>query len=99
MRNRIAGRATVVSVAANGLLTAFKALAGILGHSYALVSDAVDSAGDVAAALIAWAGVRVSNRADDAGHPYGHERFECVAAILLSVLLLVGGIAIGYAAV
>ena len=85
-----------VGILGNVLLTAFKFFAGITGKSGAMVSDAVHSLSDVFATLIAYIGVRLSRRAEDAEHPYGHERFECVASLILGLILAGTGIGIGY---
>ena len=88
----VATKVSLVSIAGNMLLTAFKLIAGVLAHSGAMISDAVHSASDVLSSLIVVAGVRIAAKAPDEGHPYGHERFECVAAMILAaVLALVGG--------
>ena len=96
---KTAVRVSLVSITGNGVLTAFKLLAGILAHSGAMVSDAVHSASDVLSSLIVIAGVKTAAKASDREHPYGHERFECVAAIVLSVILCITGLFIGYNAV
>ena len=92
-------RVSLVSIGGNALLSVFKLLAGILAHSGAMVSDAVHSASDVLSSVIVIVGVRLSAREADREHPYGHERFECVAAIVLAVILLVTGLFIGRGAV
>ena len=84
------------TVAVNLLLSLGKLAAGIAARSGAMVSDAVHSASDVLSTLVVLAGVKAAEKASDREHPYGHERMECVAAILLSVLLLVTGLFIGY---
>ena len=77
---------------ANVILTVAKFAAGVVAHSGAMISDAVHSASDIFSGLIVLIGVRISSKAPDDKHPYGHERFECVAALLLSgILALVGG--------
>ena len=87
-----ATKVSLVSMVTNVILTAVKLAAGLIAHSGAMVSDAVHSASDIFSGLIVLIGVRISSRAPDADHPYGHERFECVAALLLSgILALVGG--------
>ena len=96
---KTATRVSVVSVAGNAALSLFKLLAGILAHSGAMVSDAVHSASDVLSSFIVIIGVKLSAREADREHPYGHERFECVAAIVLAVVLAVTGLLIGYRAV
>ena len=83
-------------MAGNLLLTAFKLAAGLLAHSGAMVSDAVHSASDVFSGLIVIVGVRLAGKAPDKGHPYGHERFECVAAIVLAMVLAAVGGSIGW---
>lgn len=92
-------RVSLVSIGLNALLSVFKLLAGILAHSGAMISDAVHSASDVLSSVIVIVGVRLSAREADREHPYGHERFECVAAIVLAVILLVTGLFIGRGAV
>ncbi|MCI8638108.1 MAG: cation transporter [Coprococcus sp.] len=96
---RVANRVSVVSIVGNLILSIFKFLAGIIAHSGAMISDAVHSASDVFSSFIVIIGVRLSSKASDKEHPYGHERIECVAAIVLSVVLLFTGLTIGYNAV
>lgn len=96
---KTATRVSVVSIAGNAALSLFKLLAGILAHSGAMISDAVHSASDVMSSFIVIIGVKLSVRAPDKEHPYGHERFECVAAIVLAVVLAVTGLLIGYKAI
>ena len=81
-REQIALRVSLVSILVNLLLTAAKLAAGLLARSGAMVSDAVHSASDVCSTLVVMVGVRLSAKASDREHPYGHERLECVAAIL-----------------
>ena len=84
------------SILANTFLTVFKLFAGITAFSGAMISDAVHSASDVFSTLIVIVGVKISRKEADKEHPYGHERMECVAAILLAVVLFLTGIGIGY---
>ena len=94
-----ATKVSLVSMVTNVILTLIKLAAGLIARSGAMVSDAVHSASDIFSGVIVLIGVRIASRAPDEGHPYGHERFECVAALLLSgVLALVGG-TIGWNAV
>ena len=97
-REQVATRVSAVSIAGNTALSLFKLLAGILAHSGAMVSDAVHSASDVLASFIVILGVKLASREADHDHPYGHERFECVAALILAGVLLVTGLFIGLAA-
>ena len=92
---KIALHVSGVSVAGNVLLSLFKLLAGIIGHSGAMISDAVHSASDVFGTIIAVLGISISKRKSDANHQYGHDRLECVAAIVLAVILLATGLGIG----
>ena len=77
------------------LLSGFKLFAGVFGHSAAMVSDAVHSLSDVFATLIAYIGRRISEKPADKEHPYGHERFECIASIILGAILIATGVRIG----
>lgn len=92
---QIAMRVSTVSIVVNVLLSAGKLLAGILGKSGAMISDAVHSASDVFSTVIVMIGVRISGKKSDIDHPYGHERFECVASIILATILFATGIGIG----
>ena len=94
-----ATRVSLVNIAGNTALSVFKLLAGILAHSGAMISDAVHSASDVLSSFIVIIGVKLAAREPDRDHPYGHERFECVAAIVLAVVLAGTGVLIGYRAV
>ncbi len=85
-----------VGILGNVALAAFKLIAGIFGHSGAMISDAVHSLSDVFATLIAYIGVKLAGREEDAEHPYGHERFECVASLILGLILAGTGLGIGY---
>ena len=92
-------KVSLVSIIGNGVLTVFKLLAGILAHSGAMISDAVHSASDIFSSVIVIIGVKLAAKESDKDHPYGHERFECVAAIVLAVILLVTGLFIGHTAI
>ena len=87
---------SLVGIIGNVFLSAFKFIAGIMGNSSAMVSDAVHSLSDVFATSIAFLGVRFGRREADASHPYGHERIESLAAIVLGLILLVTGVGIGW---
>ncbi len=96
---KVAVRVSVITILINAALSVFKLLAGIFGKSYALISDAVHSASDVFSTVIVIIGVKISGKKADKNHPFGHERFECVAAILLAVVLFATGVGIGYSGV
>ena len=89
---REALRVSAVSIAVNLALAAGKLLAGLVARSGAMVSDAVHSASDIFSTIVVIIGVKLSGKAADREHPYGHERMECVAAIILAVILLITGI-------
>ena len=89
-------RASIVTICCDIVLVAFKLFAGIIGRSTAMLADAVHSLSDMLTTIIVMIGVKLANRKPDKEHPYGHERFESVAAILLSVVLVVTGGGIGW---
>ena len=92
---RLAIRISVNTIVLNVLLSAFKLVAGIVGHSAAMVSDAIHSLSDVVSTLIVIFGLKAASKKADKEHPYGHERFECVASIILAIILGVTGAGIG----
>ena len=91
----IAMRVSAVSIIVNLALSLFKLIAGIAAHSGAMVSDAVHSASDVFSTFIVMIGVTISGKESDKEHPYGHERLECVASLLLAMVLALTGFGIG----
>lgn len=94
-QKKIATQISAVSIIANVVLSVFKLVAGIVGKSGAMISDAVHSASDVVSTVVVLIGVHLSSKEADKEHPYGHERLECVAAIVLSVILFATGAGIG----
>ena len=86
---------SLVSLIGNTVLSGFKLFAGVIGNSGAMISDAIHSFSDVLTTLIAWIGVKVSKKAADEAHPYGHERMECVASLLLGLVLMATGLGVG----
>ncbi|MDC7293263.1 cation diffusion facilitator family transporter [Butyrivibrio sp. DSM 10294] len=90
----IVKKVSKVGIFGNVLLSAFKLIAGLLGNSGAMVSDAVHSLSDVFATFIAYLGVRMSMQPEDEEHPYGHERLESAASLILGVILAVTGLSI-----
>jgi cation diffusion facilitator family transporter len=81
-------RATFAGLIVNLLLTGSKMAAGILGHSHALVADAVESLADIFSSLIVWRGLVVAAEPADEDHPYGHGKAEPLAAAIVSAMLL-----------
>ena len=94
-QQKTAMRVSRVSIFVNVLLSIVKLAAGILASSGAMISDAVHSASDVFSTIIVMIGIRMSGKAADKEHPYGHERMECVAAVILAAVLAVTGFQIG----
>lgn len=90
---------SLVSIIGNVILSGIKLFAGIYGKSGAMISDAIHSMSDVVTTIIAFFGVKISQKTADKMHPYGHDRIECVASLLLGLILLVTGIGIGKAGV
>ena len=96
---KVANKVSLITIVQNILLSVFKLFAGIFAHSNAMISDAIHSASDVFSTIIVIIGVKLASKESDKEHPYGHERLECVAAIVLSIVLLYTGIKIGSQAV
>lgn len=85
-------RATFIGMAVNCFLSLVKFVAGVLGHSHALIADAVESFADVFSSLVVWRGTVVAAKPADAEHPYGHGKAEPLAAAIVSVLLLLAAV-------
>jgi cation diffusion facilitator family transporter len=96
---KTANRVASVSIVGNIILSLFKFLAGVFANSGAMISDAVHSASDVFSSIIVIIGIHISSKESDRDHPYGHERLECVAAIILATILFITGFSIGIGAV
>ena len=96
---KIIKKVSAVDITGNIVLVLFKFYAGIIGKSSAMVSDAIHSLADVFATLVAVIGVHLARKEPDKAHPYGHERFECLAAMILGVLLTATGLGIGISGV
>lgn len=92
---KIANKVSFLTILANTGLSLLKLLAGILAHSSAMISDAIHSASDVFSTVVVIIGIRLASKEPDREHPYGHERLECVAAIVLAIVLLITGLGIG----
>lgn len=96
---KIANKVSIITIAANAILSIFKAVAGIIAHSGAMISDAVHSASDVFSTFVVIIGIKLAAKDSDKEHPYGHERLECVAAIVLAMVLFLTGLGICISAV
>src|SRR5215212_5333490 len=88
-------RAAQIGMVFNAALAGIKLAAGILGNTYALVADAVESSADVFASLLVWGGLAIAAQPADEDHPYGHGKAEALAAAAVSLMLI--GAAIGIA--
>ena len=91
----IAMRVSVVSIIINTILSIGKVAAGVIAGSGAMISDGVHSASDVFSTIIVIIGFNIAHKESDEKHQYGHERFECIAAMILGAILLATGIGIG----
>ena len=87
-------RAWGLGLAVNGVLALVKLTAGIVGNSYALVADAVESLGDVVSSVVVWGGLAIGSRPADHDHPYGHGKAEPLAAFVVALLLLAAAVGI-----
>jgi cation diffusion facilitator family transporter len=89
-------RAAQAGVVTNLSLAMVKFIAGVLGHSYALIADAIESAADVFSSLIVWGGLRISAREADESYPFGYGKAEPLAAMAVAFMLFgaAAGIAI-----
>ena len=94
-----ATRAAVFGLAVNFALGAAKLIGGIVGHSFALIADAVNSIGDVVTTAVVLYALRVAQRPPDAEHPYGHTRAEGIAATNVAVLVIVSALLVGWEAI
>lgn len=79
----------------NFTLAIVKGASGILGNSYALIADAIESASDVLSSLVVWIGLKAASRPPDEDHPYGHGKAEPIAAVIVSLFLIAASILIG----
>lgn len=92
-------RVIKTNIALNAALSAGKLAAGFAASSGALISDGVDSAADVLSALVVAVGLRMASKESDREHPFGHERFECLASLVLALMLGISGGGIGLSAI
>lgn len=92
-------RAAQTGMIINAGLAAIKLAAGIIGNTYVLVADAVESGADVFASMLVWGGLAVAAQPADDDHPYGHGKAEALAASAVSLMLLGAAIGIAFEAV
>ncbi len=92
-------KVSIISIVINLILTALKLILGLIGNSVSLISDAVHSASDVLTTFIVIIGIKMSSKDADDDHPYGHEKIESIAELLLAISLLMIGMGIGVSGV
>ena len=92
-------RSAQVGVAVNSVLALTKIFAGVVGNTYALVADGVESLADIASSLIVWGGLVIAALPPDEEHPHGHGKAEALAALTVSLMLLLAAIGIAVQAV
>ena len=88
-----------ITIIGNVMLSLLKFVAGFMADSSAMISDAVHSASDVLSTLVVVVGIRMAGKPADKEHPFGHERMECVTAIILAVVLGMTGLGIGFSGI
>lgn len=92
-------KASVISIASNFVLAACKCVAGVLGHSFALVADGIESLSDVFSSMAVYLGLRFAIKPPDETHPYGHGKAEPAAAVIVGLTLVVAALAIAAEAI
>jgi len=88
-------RATVLSIIVNSALALLKIVTGLIGNSYALIADGIESTLDIFSTSVVWGGLKIATRPPDQNHPFGHGKAEPLAALLVALALL--GTALGLA--
>jgi cation diffusion facilitator family transporter len=76
-----------VGMAVNIVLAIVKIVTGVLGNSYALIADGIESSTDIISSLVVWTGLKISTIPPDDDHPYGHGKAESISAIIVSLAL------------
>jgi cation diffusion facilitator family transporter len=92
-------RSAQLGMLVNAVLAITKLVAGVLGNTYALVADAVESTTDIFSSLVVWGGLRVASRDPDAEYPYGYGRAEGLASVVVALMLLAAAVGISIEAV
>lgn len=96
---KIINKVAIVTIVVNLILSIGKFVAGIVGNSTAMVSDAVHSASDVLSTFIVLIGARIAVKSEDRDHNYGHDKFENIASVILAMMLFATALALGYAGI
>src|SRR5689334_16428857 len=81
-------RLALVGIMVNAVLGIVKIMAGLLGNTYALIADGVESLLDIFASLVVWFGLRVAAEPPDDEHPYGHGKAETIATVVVALTLI-----------
>ncbi len=92
-------RSAQLGMIVNALLAITKLVAGVLGSTYALVADAVESTADIFSSLIVWGGLRVAGRNPDEDYPFGYGKAESLAAAVVSIMLIGAAMGIAFEAI
>ena len=91
-REKTVIKTSIISIVSNIILAGFKAFVGLLSHSIAIISDAINNFSDVLSSVITIIGTKLANKKPDREHPYGHGRIEYIASLLVSAIVLYAGI-------
>ena len=87
--------AASIGMVVNIVLAVVKIVAGIVGNSYALIADGVESTADIVSSFVVWTGLKISSKPPDDDHPYGHGKAESVAGMVVALALLAAAVLIG----
>ncbi len=96
MNSKTAIQTSIFSILGNAFLAVIKFITGILGNSYALIADAIESTADVLSSILVWVGLKYSTRPADENHPYGHGRFEVISTFAVIGFLVISATVIAY---
>lgn len=92
-------RLAALGLIINALLAIIKLLAGVIGHSHALIADAVESITDVVGSMVVWVGLRIASKPPDVEHPYGHGKAEALATFVVAMILAGAGVSVAVSSV
>jgi len=95
-KKEIAVKAIIFSIVGNALLAIIKGVVGIIGNSYALIADAIESTSDVFSSLLVFFGLRYATKPADKNHPYGHGRAEPLVTFAIVLFLVISATIIAY---
>jgi len=96
MGSKAAIKTSIFSIIGNILFAGIKFVAGVLGNSYALIADAIESSADVLSSVLVLIGLKYSTKPADENHPYGHGRFEIVSTFAVIGFLVISATIIAY---